>query len=481
MQITLSNICLVALLAACSLACGEDPAAVDDGVGDGASAADSNSGDSTVAGDIAADQVAIVVDAAPDAGELDAPAIDTHASDVSAPDAAGDAGADDLGVEAGAADSAPLDVPPAKVCTAAETKCLGVKLGTCGPYEDGWIESFCNPGMACETTDGKAKCVPLSNNLIIAFDTSGSMLKKVPNCSKGIDSWPTCNPNMGCSRMDASKVNFAKALATIDETLTRMAMFRFPQHYKPDLPDPNCATGFYKGQDKLSGESIPGPENAQHVDPPPASPWFWQSLDETLCVPFPGAVTKTSKAAMLTWMNGTGGKNDPELRATGGTPIGKTLFYLGEYLRNRVVIQGRACTTDAACDNPHYRCVQDGKSCATAADGCTSGKCVDPARNCRETTVVLFTDGEQDQTDTFFGPWTQAKRLGFGLGCQSDADCVGGAVCKPLNGASPAVSHCRRVTTVTDWYCNPTMKPCLPSAKSGDSIAPTACATPCPT
>jgi len=162
--------------------------------------------------------------------------------------------------------------------------------------------------------------------------------------------------------------------------------------------------------------------------------------------------------------------DDPEFRPTGGTPIGKTLFYIGEYLRNRVVIDGKSCKTTADCNNVNYDCKQDGKHCNTKADGCTKGKCLDPARSCRDTTVVLFTDGGQGNSNKYFAPWMQAKRLGFGLGCKNDDDCVGDSICAELKGTKPTQKHCRRKTTVTDWYCNPTMEPCLPNANEGTGL-----------
>jgi hypothetical protein len=45
---------------------------------------------------------------------------------------------------------------------------------------------------------------------------------------------------------------------------------------------------------------------------------------------------------------------------------------------------------------------------------------------------VLFTDGEENLyqgKDEFFSPQAQAKRLAFGLHCEEDSDCRGGATC----------------------------------------------------
>jgi len=117
-------------------------------------------------------------------------------------------------------------------------------------------------------------------------------------------------------------------------------------------------------------------------------------------------------------------QTEPELHGNGQTPIGRSLFYAGEYLRHAVVLEGQACTKETGCASPHYSCVD--------------GKCHDPFRKCRPNLIVVFTDGGES-TDTwaetkesssaFFNPRVQAKRLHYGLGCASDNDCVNGAKC----------------------------------------------------
>ena len=265
-----------------------------------------------------------------------------------------DSGAADAGqADAGPPDAGEQDVPAVKVCNVGETKCAGAQLATCGVYEDGWIVSSCFPGLTCAAKDGKGMCVPVSNNLIIAFDTSGSMSSKVPGCTKGLPSWPSCNPNQGCSRMDVSKVTFTKALAKIDDQVTRMALLRFPQKLNFKKTNPSCTSGYYQGQSIISGETNPGPKGEEFVDE--SSKWYWQTVNETLCVPFPKDGQAKTKQQILKWMDGTesGGvvgscassssitcnpapgcsgtccpgnqcwdSKDPEFRPTGGTPIG---------------------------------------------------------------------------------------------------------------------------------------------------------------
>ncbi len=436
-----------------------------------------------------------------------------------------DAGAEDSGVtDAGAADTGVTDAggtedsgddkdtgwnSDIKVCKFGEVKCQGAKLATCNNYEDGWIISNCFPGQTCSA----GKCVPVDNNLIVVFDSSGSMTAKVTmgcwcgsGCSKDKKQcpaflckgtsptgcqqkpcsslkWPTCDPSLGCSRMDISKMVFSQALDKINANTTRMAMFRFPQKLKKGSSFASCTSGYYQGQSFISGESSPGPKDQQAATA--NSTWFWPSLNETLCVEFPPDGNFPTKAKMKKWMDGTekqaivgscsnpssicksvlGCKGtccsgqcyahtDPELRPTGGTPIGKTLFYVGEYLRNQVVIDGKKCNTDKDCNNVNYLC--------------KGGVCKDPARSCRSTVVVLFTDGGQGNSpDNYFAPWVQAKRLSTGLKCQSDKDCVGGSKCKELIDDKTKASkgkHCQHEFLANggiDTYCTGTGKACL--------------------
>ncbi len=470
------------LLIGCSTPDGDgagkaDTQATEDSTGDAAE-------DSADSGGTGEDAVADAEDDATvgDAGaDTTADADDDAATDAQVSDATGDAEDGDAtdGDDGDATDGdATADV--GKVCTFGETQCAGAKLATCGPFEDGWIETNCFPGLTCS----KGACVPVSNNLIIAFDTSGSMTGKVTGCTASGQSPPDCDPTKGCTRMDISKQVFTQALSKIDDKVTRMALFRFPQklYYKTSL---SCTTGFYQGQSKLSTD----PGTTQGLTP--STSWFWDELNETACVGFPKDATFESKQEILKWMDGTevmveqgacsnssttckpvqgcagtccGGKcyvhTDPELRPTGGTPIGRTLFYIGEYLRNAVVIDGKACSTTADCGNVNYVCKDN--------------VCKDPARSCRETIVVLFTDGgESNSATNYFAPWVQAKRMAYGLGCQADSDCVGGTVDDPIICKS---GKCLPKFEITGYYCSKDMAACLPSATKGE---PTFCEGEC--
>lgn len=482
-------------------ACGtepEKPAAT--GAGSDTAGADDALGDAAIDGDTLADGTQSDGSAATDADPTDG----------GAGDAAGVDAQEDAWI---ATDSNVIDAGPdtfgQKVCSSGDVKCDGAKLATCGALEDGWILSNCFPGQTCSA----GKCVPVKNNLIVVFDSSGSMTAGVKlgcwcgsGCSEDKTVCPTflckgtsptgctqkpcpliqppaCDPSLGCSRMDISKMVFSAALDKIDASTTRMAMFRFPQALKQGTSNvTSCTSGFYTGKSTLSGEQSPGPKDQQSATP--SSAWFWPSINETLCVPFPADGNYPSKAKMKKWMDGTEAMaiatascanpssickpvlgcdgaccsnkcyhhTDPELRPTGGTPIGKTLFYVGEYLRNAVIIDGKKCTSDADCNNVNYACKQ--------------GVCKDPARSCRSTVVVLFTDGGQSNSATnYFAPWVQAKRMSTGLKCQGDQDCVGDSKCLPLGG-KPTDLHCQYDFAASggiDTFCSTTGAACLPT------------------
>lgn len=377
----------VAISLACAPACVRDAAVDEDDVSDTAASAPLDT-----------DAAAGGADAAQDSGG------GGGGAQVDVPLAACGPLALDAGGDTAAMDAAKIDVGPV-TCTPGEAHCEGMKLATCAPAGDGWGVGPCFPGSHCSA----GACVPIANNLIIVFDTSGSMGTPLPGkqCPEFV--FPKCEqPDQPCTRMGLSKQVFAKALVKIDPTRTRMALFRFPQ-----IPSANvigCKTGYYEGVPRIAGdkdEHTVGPDTA----------WYWQGLDQVRCVDFPKAIGEDPKPAMAKWMDGQEVKGiDPELRTTGGTPIGNTLFYVGEYLRSRVFVDGRQCSDDADCMNPNY--------------SCQGGVCVDPARDCRETAVVLYTDGgEVSDPKEFRSPRVQARRLAFGLGCSGHEDCVGGAIC----------------------------------------------------
>ena len=446
-----------------------------------------------------ADAAAAAVDAAADVPEsLDVAgdiAAETSAADV-APDAVVDAGADagldaTLDADGSALDATALDgsldavdAPDAVSvvsCKPGVQKCEGAKLATCGSKGDGYILSNCFPGLTCIGDS----CKTVSNNLIVLFDTSGSMTAKVKKkdgadlCpTNNYNTWPVCEYDpaqwpMGCTRMGMSKYVFKQALAKIDESATRMALFRFPQKFMFGGGIKSCNNGYYQSLTVIEKDA-----GEQAVVAPSSGGWFWDGINQVVSVHFPATASAPIKLDIGKWMNGTedGTGSDPELRPNGGTPIGKSLFYIGEYLRHRVVIDGRVCTTDASCGNVNYLC--------------KDGKCTDPSRSCRDTVVVVFTDGGEGDQNTFFSPRVQAKRLSMGLACNIDADCVGGAVCQSFkacakappgssggggpcsadadctgtagSGPCKSLKQCMPKESVTGYFCTQTNLPCLP-------------------
>jgi hypothetical protein len=422
-----------------------------------------------VAVDAADDASSAVVADADNVADADAAALADSADVVQSIDSAVDTA--DAAVDAAADVSAISCVPGAKGCE-------GPKLKTCLTKGNGYSISNCFPGTTCLG----GQCKPVAANLIIAFDTSGSMSDDVKigggaKCGGNYDVWPDCeyvDPKFagGCTRMGVSKFVFKQALAKIDETAVHMAMFRFPQTSSA-TSYPTCSSGHYSGNEQISGDK--GDQAIGDSSPL----WYWSGLAQIQCVPFPTANVTSVKDAMLLWMDGkesTVTPANPELRPDGSTPLGKTLFYLGEYIRNRVVIDGKPCTSDDSCQNINYVCQQ--------------GKCADLNRSCRETVVVIFTDGGEDNSNSYFGPWVQAKRLSSGLFCASDGDCVGGTTCQNVKNCQndkgvyinclqdsdcakgnkcAANTLCLPPSTITGYFCSKGLAPCLPDAVMGQT------------
>ncbi len=392
------------LVACAAAACSQTTAPDNTGATDTADDAATNQTDADSATDAIGDaeaDVTPVVDAAD--ATTDAASNDTNG------------GADQTDAQDNDAADASDDAAEVVSCTPGTQTCVGVKLATCLGGGDGYSVSPCFPGTACV---GGA-CKPVGANLIIAFDTSGSMSTDVvskngvKNCANGYSPYPVCEydpgkyPN-GCTRIGVSKVVFKQALAKLDDQVTHLALLKFPQSV--GISYNSCDSGAYSGNDTITGDA-----GEQGVDA--NTGWFKNKFSEVLAVPYPATSGFATKTEIGKWMNGSESQPmDPELRADGGTPIGKTLFYVGEYLRNKVIVDGKACKVDADCASVNYVCQNQ--------------LCVDPARSCRDTVVVLFTDGGESTSNTYFGPWVQAKRMSTGLGCVTDSDCVGGATCQ---------------------------------------------------
>ncbi len=312
----------------------------------------------------------------------------------------------------------------------------GCMDGECGPV-------ICDPGtltceegmmLQCHTSgtmqiptpcSGDKQCIqgacrPILHNVILLFDTSASMNE----CVDDEDSWYTdCCPG-GCPaewpvcetyENPLSKLGYSKAVykdfftSSTGAGSARYALLTFPQ--TPAEWHSFCHGGYWYDQ------MIVSDDDDSHETA--AGGWFEQNMSQVVKVPFRTSWDENNVSAMLSWIDFVEilGEN-PELRAGGATPLGKSMFYAGEYIRHHLVVEGRPCTVDADCGSPDYVCKDDA--------------CHDPIAHCRQNILLVFTDGREsvhEALNDFFNPVVQARRMKFGLGCAEDGDCLGDAGC----------------------------------------------------
>ena len=339
------------------------------------------------------------------------------------------------------------------VCTPGSETCDQLQVRRCDAGGSGSTLHPCPPGSYCP--DGLDSCVPVRHRLLILFDTSGSMDQYpgadvwVEDCREENlpcpDPWPVCETaEKPLSVLSLSKVVFTEALSK-PEVAARadMALMRDPQVL---VDEPYGRRGYLSRPDGQTHKMTGDDDSPQ----PPSQPdgWFRRHLHQVLAVPFSG--DDDSEDEILTWMDfketlesthdkcsrdsqcdtgfcasGASGKvchihGNPELRAVGMTPIGRTLSYAGSYFQQLVLQDGHACANDGGCSSPGYACSDD-------------HLCVDPIAHCRKNVILLFSDGwESVDKDprSFFHPWTQARRFAYGLRCKTADDCLGGARCE---------------------------------------------------
>lgn len=338
----------------------------------------------------------------------------------------------------------------AKVCEPGFSTCIsGGRVSRCDASGTRLTEETCQAGRACYS----GACEPVRHNVMLIFDTSGSMWSYLDKDLSGtpftcqasgtpcLREFPLCDdPEDPLTLLTLSKRVFAEVVDEAIGGFAQYALQRFPQFESP-VNAPGCMVGWYGMSERMTGDD-------DSRDTTSAS-WFADNLGEVLAVPFPVRTTLDNSRAIARWLDDTellgatartcqlnadcgpngrcgdynGEKRcflheNHELRANGQTPLGKSLFYAGEYIRRFVRVDGKTCTDDASCGSAGYLCLD--------------GRCADPYRRCKDDYIVLFTDGDESQyqaeTD-FFNPVVQAKRLAFGLECQVDEDCRGGASC----------------------------------------------------
>ena len=335
-----------------------------------------------------------------------------------------------------------------KICDPqAQPICQNGKRVSCNSLGVGYNDFPCPGGTECK--DGA--CVPIEANILLVVDTSSSMNVMVStgsspeNCiSNDGDCPPWLYPN--CDDPSNPYTRMGKVKSSLDALVdsefmsnVRLGLQRFPQRHHT-LANMHCNVTFYLGQPTISGD------NDGHITA--IDGWFGQNIEQTIAVPFPEDQSSNS-LAIRSWFDfvetpspigGACSSNDDcpgkfcwgepgsktchelsnhELRGTGSsTPIGKSIFYAGEYFRHHVLVEGKPCIQDSDCRSPHHTCIAD--------------KCHDFNAHCRPNVIILFTDGLETQNqdiNNFFHPRVQAKRLHFGLGCDEQEDCLAGATC----------------------------------------------------
>ena len=331
-----------------------------------------------------------------------------------------------------------------ELCTPGLMRCISPTVAEeCNVYGTAFDAELCGPGWAC----AGGACEPIRHNVLLIFDTSTSMFEFSEGSGYPDDDayvYPTCEADsLPMTRFDLAKTIFAENIVEAVGEFSHFALQRFPQRPLTGRV-PTCVTGYY-----LSAETDMMSGDDGTIDTTSVS-WFTEHRDEVLVAPFATSLSIDNTQQLLRWLDfeeslqattqgcsrhddcPSGGclpdaesqtnrcfqHDEPELRMGGNTPLGKSLFYAGEYFRRSVLIDGKACDGDLDCPSAGYVCDE--------------GACRDPYASCRDNQIVLFTDGEENLfqgKDEFFGPQAQAKRLAFGLHCEEDSDCRGGASC----------------------------------------------------
>jgi MYXO-CTERM domain-containing protein len=223
---------------------------------------------------------------------------------------------------------------------------------------------------------GAARAQSLRPNILVIFDTSGSML-----LNQASDGSPLCAGAGTSSRVYSLKKALRDAMAQVGTDEANFGLMRFPQ-----IEDPTLSFTCPRAHWSLAGTSL-GSLNGcrlttQSTTTPETTygPWFDSGISEALLVPVTKASSGLKPAAStdfdpadgnlsevyrwidLTDAGATGPNNpDPELRipANTSTPLGRSLFYARLYFENYIYT-----TTD-------------------------------PKRDCRTNLIIVATDGAE--------------------------------------------------------------------------------------
>jgi hypothetical protein len=239
------------------------------------------------------------------------------------------------------------------------------------------------------STAGSAWAQSLRPNILVVFDTSGSMLHNDTD-----DGTPLCNGTGSNSRIFSLKKALRDALAQVGTDEANFGLMRYPELENPNQK-PVCPNGHYSNDSttalpigctgNCTGGCECGCRLPTHTTQTTYDTWFDMGYRSALVVDVtkrPAAVKPVSSdfdptdgniSEVYRWIDGTedAGKvttiTDPELRthANWYTPIGRSLFYARMYFDNFV----------------------------KAKD--TSGNPIDPKGPCRTNIIIFVTDGDE--------------------------------------------------------------------------------------
>ncbi|MCG5054652.1 MAG: hypothetical protein KA712_16950 [Myxococcales bacterium] len=263
-------------------------------------------------------------------------------------------------------------------------------------------------GAAALATASPAHAQALKPNILIVFDTSGSMADNDEwNTLNRLDGSPLCGGQGTNRRIFLLKQALRETLAQVGTDEANFGLMRYPQKEAPNS-SPVCPRGRYFNDNSTRVGCQLTTHNSNQTE---YGAWFDSAYREAIVVPVtnkantgkpaPGDYDPAdgNVAELLRWINLTeaasgGVITDPEIRAGGtgkgnnpelgfATPLGRSLFYARLYYDNYVRRKNGAAF-------------------------------VDPKGQCRKNLVILVTDGIEkcDEAELSpFNPRTQASTL----------------------------------------------------------------------